>query len=81
MQLPLQILFRYMEPSGGVEARLRKEADELKPHHENIMACRIIVEEPHAHHHQGRLYGDGREIYFNRRGVLAFDSDMVHIQK
>ncbi len=56
MQLPLQITFRHMEPSEAVEARLRKEARKLERYHEHIMACRIIVEAPHAHHHQGKIY-------------------------
>lgn len=56
MQLPLQITFRHMEPSEAVEARLHKEAEKLERFFDHIMSCRISVEAPHGHHHQGRLY-------------------------
>lgn len=75
MQFPLQIFFRSMEFSGGVEARLRKEANKSKRRDENIMACRNIVEAPHAHRHPGKRYAGGREIYFNR--LLEFDSEKL----
>lgn len=56
MQLPLQITFRHMESSPAVEARVREEAEKLDQFCEHIMSCRVVVESPHEHHHQGRLY-------------------------
>jgi ribosomal subunit interface protein len=56
MQIPLQITFRDMEPSEAVEARIREKAAKLDRHYDRIMSCRVMVEAPHGHHHQGRLF-------------------------
>lgn len=56
MQLPLQITFRHMDSSAAVEARIREEAEKLDQFCDQIMSCRVVVESPHEHHHQGRLY-------------------------
>lgn len=56
MQLPLQITFRGMEPSLAVEERIRERAARLDRFHDHIMSCRVVVEEPHRHHHQGKLF-------------------------
>jgi len=56
MQIPLQITFRDMEPSEAVEARIREKAAKLEQYYDRIMSCRVMVESPHGHHHQGRLF-------------------------
>jgi len=56
MQLPLQITFRDMEPSEAVEARIRERAAKLDEYYDRIMSCRVVVEAPHRHHHQGKLF-------------------------
>jgi ribosomal subunit interface protein len=45
-----------MEPSEAMAARIRREAQKLDRFHDHIMACRVTVEAPHQHHHQGSLY-------------------------
>ena len=56
MQTPLQITFRDMEPSAAVETKIRERAGRLEQYYDQIMSCRVMVEAPHAHHHQGKLY-------------------------
>lgn len=56
MQLPLQITFRHMEPSPALEQRIRELAAELEHFSAQILRCHVIVEAPHQHHHQGRLF-------------------------
>ena len=56
MQQPLQITFRDIPPSENVEAVIREKAEKLDQFFEKIMTCRVLVESPHSHHHQGRLY-------------------------
>jgi len=56
MQTPLQITFRDMESSAAVEANIREKAAKLEHYYDHIMSCRVMVEAPHGHHHQGRLY-------------------------
>jgi len=56
MQLPLQITFRRIAASDAIEARIRKEVAKLERFCDYIMGCRVVVEAPHAHRHQGKLY-------------------------
>ena len=56
MQTPLQITFRDMEPAAAVEANIREKAGRLEQFYDQIMSCRVMVEAPHGHHHQGNLY-------------------------
>jgi ribosomal subunit interface protein len=56
MQIPLQITFRDMESSAAVETNIREKAAKLEQYYDQIMSCRVMVEAPHGHHHQGRLY-------------------------
>jgi len=56
MQIPLQITFRDMEPSAAVETRIREKAAKLEQFYDHILSCRVTVEAPHAHQHQGKLY-------------------------
>jgi len=56
MQLPLQITFRDMEPSEAVETKIRERAAKLDEYYDRIMSCRVVVEEPHRHRHQGKLF-------------------------
>lgn len=56
MKQPLQIEFRDIPPSEAVEAKIRQKAEKLDEFYEHIMTCRVMIEAPHGHHHQGRLY-------------------------
>lgn len=56
MQLPLQITFRDMPRSDAVEAKIRERAEKLDKFYDSIMSCRVVVEAPHGHHHQGKHY-------------------------
>lgn len=56
MQQPLQITFRDIPHSDAVEAAIREKAEKLDQFFDKIMSCQVMVESPHAHHHQGRLY-------------------------
>jgi ribosomal subunit interface protein len=56
MQLPVQITFRNMEPSDAVQARIQEWASKLERYHGHIIGCRVMIEAPHRHHHQGKLF-------------------------
>lgn len=56
MQQPLQITFRDMPPSEAVEAVIREKAEKLDQFFDKIMSCRVMVESPHTHQHQGILF-------------------------
>jgi ribosomal subunit interface protein len=56
MKLPLQVTFRNMDTSASVEADIREKALKLDQFCDQIMACRVVVEAHHKHHHQGNLF-------------------------
>jgi ribosome-associated translation inhibitor RaiA/cold shock CspA family protein len=56
MQKPLQVTFRNVEPSPALESAVRERAEKLEKFCDQIIGCRVIVESPHKHHHQGNLY-------------------------
>jgi len=56
MQQPLEITFRDIPRSEALEANIREKAGKLDQFYEKIMACHVIVERPHGHHHHGQLY-------------------------
>ena len=56
MQTPLQITFHQLPPSPALEADVRARVDELATFFDRIVSCRVLIEAPHNHHHQGQLY-------------------------
>lgn len=73
MKTPLQITFRDIEHSEALEAHIREKAEKLETFFEPIMSCRVVVEMPHQHKHQGKFFNvridigvPGREIVVNR---------------
>lgn len=53
MELPLQITARGFELTAAIEEAVRKKAGKLDHLAERIVACRVVIERPPAHHHKG----------------------------
>lgn len=73
MTIPLQITIRDMAHSEALDASIREKAARLEAFYPNIMSCRVVVEIPHKHKHQGKLFNvrvdvtvPGHELVFNR---------------
>ena len=56
MTIPVQITFRHMESSSAVETRVRELTDHLGVFSDRIQTCRVVVDSPHRHHHQGKVF-------------------------
>lgn len=56
MRLPLQVLFRGMDPTPALEADIRRRAQALDRFAADLMACRVEVALLHKHRHQGQPY-------------------------
>jgi ribosome-associated translation inhibitor RaiA len=54
--IPVQITFRHMESSPALETRVRELADHLGTFSDRILGCRVVVDSPHRHHHQGKVF-------------------------
>lgn len=73
MPMPLQITLKDMPQSEAVESRIREKAEKLTRFHDKIISCRVVVESPQRHQHQGKLYSvhvdlsvPGAELVANR---------------
>ena len=73
MQTPLQITIRDVEHSEALEAHIRGKVEKLEEFFKHITSCRVVVEVPHKHHHQGKQFNvridigvPGSEIVVNR---------------
>lgn len=73
VQTPIQITVRNIEHSDALETRIRDKAQKLEEFCKHIMSCRVVVEAPHKHHHQGKQFNvrieigvPGNEIVVNR---------------
>jgi cold shock CspA family protein len=77
MNLPLQITFRNMKHSDAVDTCIREEAAKLDELFDQIISCRVVVEQPHQHHVRGNpflirinLEVPGSEIVVNQQPSL-----------
>lgn len=73
MEITLQITMRDILHSDALESHIREKAAKLEKFYPHIMHCRIVVDLPHKHHHQGRLFNvridmtvPGGELVVNR---------------
>jgi ribosome-associated translation inhibitor RaiA len=54
--IPVQITFRHIESSPALESRVRELAHHLGVFSDRIQSCRVVVDSPHRHHHQGKVF-------------------------
>jgi len=73
MQTPLQITIRGTGHSDALEAHIHEKVDKLEEFFDHITSCRVVVELPHKHHHQGKQFNvridisvPGSKIVVNR---------------
>lgn len=56
MEIPLQITSRNIDLTEAIELEIREKAGKLDKLYDRITRCRVVVESPHRHSHQGRFY-------------------------
>ncbi|MEO8992010.1 MAG: HPF/RaiA family ribosome-associated protein, partial [Nitrosospira sp.] len=56
MKFQLQITTRDVPHSEALENHIRKKAEKLETFYSNIIGCRVVIEVPHKHKHQGRAF-------------------------
>jgi|SRR5579885_637772 ribosomal subunit interface protein len=72
--LPVQITIRDISISPALETHIRKRAEKLNRFYDRISSCRVVVELPQKHKHQGKLYNvriditvPGKELVVTRK--------------
>ncbi len=73
MKFSLQITSRDVPHSEALESHIRQKAEKLETFYPHIVGCRVVVEVPHKHKHQGRMFNvrlditvPGKELVVNR---------------
>lgn len=56
MQIPLQITIRDIPPSEALESHIRNKVQKLDAFFAHVISCRVVVEMPHKHQHQGKHF-------------------------
>jgi ribosomal subunit interface protein len=56
MPLQTHITFRGFDSSETIASYVREKVDKLDTFFRRIVSCRVAVESPHRHHHQGKRY-------------------------
>jgi ribosomal subunit interface protein len=73
MKLSLQITSRNFELTDAIRTEITEKVEKLDSFCDQLMRCRVVVESPHRHSHDGRLYNvnidlkvPGRELVVKR---------------
>ena len=75
MQVPLQITFKGIHASDGIEARIREKTGELERLFARIISCRVVVDAPHRSHHKGTHYSVHIDITMPGGGKVLVNRD------
>jgi cold shock CspA family protein len=69
----VQVTFHNVGPSPEIEDKILVEAEQLEDFFDRIMSCRVVVDVPHQHRKEGKVYQvridlkvPGREIVVKR---------------
>ena len=54
--IPVQVTFRGLAHSDALEQDIRERVLRLEQYYPTIVGCRVLVELPHRHRHEGRLF-------------------------
>lgn len=73
MQKQPEIVFRDIESSDAIRSKIEVRIERLERYTDDLIGCRVVVETPHKHQKQGRIYQvavdltvPGDEIVANR---------------
>lgn len=72
--LPVQVTIRDIPSSQVLETHIRDKSAKLQQYYDRINSCRVVVEVPQKHKHQGKLFGvridvsvPGKELVVNKK--------------
>jgi ribosomal subunit interface protein len=71
MQTELQITVRDMEHSVALDERIRDKVRKLEQVYPRIQSCRVVLEAPHRHKHQGKLFSVRLDVTVPGKEIVA----------
>ena len=75
MQQPLEITFRDVDRTPGIEELIHQEAAKLDKAHNNVIRCRVAVEKPHDFQKSGSPYRIRLEILVPKSPEIVVTRD------
>lgn len=60
--LPLEITIRDIEHTDAIDTKIRQKAEKLGHIYDRITYCRVVVDAPQKHQHQGKLFQVNIEV-------------------
>jgi len=79
MQIPLHIEFRNLESSDALKQDIESKVAKLEKLASEMTSCRVVVEVPHKHKKQGRLFRVNIDITLPGKEIVAsVSSDKNH---
>jgi ribosomal subunit interface protein len=86
MKAPLQVTFRHVDRSDGVEERIRERAQKLDRIYDQITTGRVVVDLPAQRHRKGKVFlvriditVPGKELVVNRDPQLNHAHEDVYV--
>jgi ribosomal subunit interface protein len=81
-----QIVWQNLAPSDKSETKIRKHIAKLEKFATRLSDCRVVIEVPHRHHHQGNIYHvqinltvPGGEFVINRQPPAQQTHEDLHV--
>jgi ribosomal subunit interface protein len=71
MNRPLQITYRGMGPSEAMSEHIREQAEKLEQFFDRIIGCHVVVEQPHKHHRQGKLFHVRMDLHVPGKDIVV----------
>lgn len=83
----LQVVFKGMEPSPALEADIAQKIERLERVTPHVRSCRVVVDAPHRHSAQGRLFRvlvnvalPGREVVVESNDDPAHENPYIAVR-
>ena len=71
MTIQPNISFHQIPHSDALEADIRSRVQDLEEIFDRVTSCRVVIEEPHRHHQQGRLFEVRVELHVPGHEIIA----------
>ncbi len=81
MEIPLEITYRNVQATPGLDNLIRSKAAKLEEYCEYITSCRVIVEQPERHQHTGRPYHVRLDIAVPPGHRIAVHHEPRHVEQ
>ena len=71
MQLPVQITIRDIPPSETLTLHIKERVKKLEKFADNIMSCRVVLDVPQKHQHDGKTYNVRIDLTIPRDEIVV----------